>query len=178
MERRIILQTARLSVTTWLPSDLDDLNRLHSDPVTMAFIGGRPETRDDSAARLGRYLDEQAARGWTKWRAESTNGRMIGRAGFGEYAEDRELGFTIGRDLWGQGLATQLATALVGWHAANPAFRSPDAAMPMRLWGYADIDNVASIRVLAKSGLRPVETREHAGRPYVFFRLDSSALAS
>jgi RimJ/RimL family protein N-acetyltransferase len=48
----------------------------------------------------------------------------------------------------------------------------PDGAGPMRLWGYAAIDNLASIRVLAKSGLHPVETRAHAGRPYAFFRLE------
>ena len=70
MERRVILQTARLSVTTWLPADVDDLNRLHSNPATMAFIGGRPETRHESGVRLDQYLDEQATRGWTKWRLE------------------------------------------------------------------------------------------------------------
>jgi RimJ/RimL family protein N-acetyltransferase len=174
VERRIILETARLCVTTWLPTNLDDLNRLHSDPVTMAFIGGRPETRDESASRLDRYLVEQATRGWTKWRVASRDNQMIGRAGFGVYAEDRELGYTISRECWRQGLATEVATALVDWHVASPAYWSPDAAEHMRLWGYADIDNAASIRVLAKSGLRQVETREHAGRPYAFFRLDPS----
>jgi ribosomal-protein-alanine N-acetyltransferase len=170
VERRIILQTDRLAVTTWLPEDLDDLNRLQSDPVTMAFIGGRPETRDESVGRLGQYLDEQATRGWTKWRLESAGGRLVGRAGFGVYAEDREL--------WGLGLATEAATALANWHRDNPASWSSDAEGPMRLWGYADIDNVASIRVLAKSGLHRVETREHAGRPYAFFRLDRSVPGS
>lgn len=174
MERRIILQTDRLAVTTWRPEDLDDLNRLHSDPVTMAFIGGRPEPWDESAVRLDQYLGEQAGRGWTKWRVEGDGGRVIGRAGFGVYGEDRELGYTIDRALWGQGLATEVATALVEWHTRHPT-SSPDAAGPMRLWGYADIDNAASLRVLAKSGLRPVDTREHAGRPYAFFRLECPA---
>ena len=173
VERGIILRTARLSVATWLPTDLDDLNRLHSDPLTMAFIGGRPEARDESAARLDRYLDEQATRGWTKWRVADTGNQMIGRAGFGLYAQDRELGYTIGRDLWGQGLATEVATALVAWHSANPASRSSNAAGAMRLWGYAAVENVASIRVLTKSGLHLIETREHAGRPYAFFRLET-----
>ena len=172
MERRVILRTARLAVTTWLPGDLDDLNRLHSDPVTMAFIGGRPETRDESSIRLVQYLDEQATRGWTKWRVEDSGGRMIGRAGFGLYAEDRELGYTLDRNLWGQGLATEVATVLVQWHGAHPAPVSSHAEEPMRLWGYADIDNVASIRVLMRAGLHLVDTRQHAGRPYAFFRLD------
>lgn len=83
MGRAVILRTERLALTTWRPGDLDDLNRLHADPDTMTFIGGRPETRIESSARLVRYLDEQATRGWTKWRVEGTRGRMIGRAGFG-----------------------------------------------------------------------------------------------
>ena len=174
MERRVILQTERLAVTTWRPEDLDDLNRLHSDPVTMAFIGGRPETWDESAIRLDQYLGEQGSRGWTKWRVEGDGGRMIGRAGFGGYGEDRELGYTIDRALWGQGLATEVATALVAWHTSHLASWSTGAARPMRLWGYADVDNAASLRVLATSGLHPVEVREHAGRPYAFFRLDRS----
>lgn len=172
MGRAVILRTERLALTTWRPGDLDDLNRLHADPDTMTFIGGRPETRDESSARLVRYLDEQATRGWTKWRVEGTHGRMIGRAGFGEHAGDRELGYTLDRRFWGQGLATEGATALVQWHAANPAARSSDADNSMRLWAYAAVDNVASVRVLSKAGLRFVGIREHAGRPYAFFTFD------
>jgi RimJ/RimL family protein N-acetyltransferase len=172
LARKIVLSTSRLAVTTWLSSDLDSLNWLHSDPETMVFIGGRPETRDESALRLERYLKEQSDRGWTKWRVQDEDGRLVGRAGFGDYQGDRELGFTIARHLWGRGLATEVATALVAWHIAHPAMRSPVAAGPMRLWGYAATDNVASVRVLTKSGLMPVETRMHAGRPYWFFSLE------
>jgi RimJ/RimL family protein N-acetyltransferase len=102
-----------------------------------------------------------------------TGNQMIGRAGFGPYAQDRELGFTIGRDLWGKGLATEVATALVAWHSAHPAARSSDASATMRLWGYAALENVASIRVLTTSGLHLIENREHAGRPYAFFMLET-----
>jgi hypothetical protein len=75
----------------------------------------------------------------------------------------------------GRGLATEVAIALVEWHRDNPASWASEGEGPMRLGGYADVDNVASIRVLAKCGLHPLETREHAGRPYAFFRLDRSA---
>jgi [ribosomal protein S5]-alanine N-acetyltransferase len=175
VNRAVILQTDRLTVTTWLPGDLDDLNHLHSDPVTMAFIGGRPETLDDSSARLTRYLQEQATRGWTKWRVENQHGRMIGRAGFGAYAGDRELGYTLDQSVWGHGLATEVAIALTRWHTANPASRSPDGHEPRQLWAYAAVDHTASVRVLTKAGLRFVGTREHDGRPYAFFVQDDDA---
>ncbi len=165
-------------MTTWAAEDLDDLHRLHSDPVTMTFIGGRMETRDESSARLTQYLTEQDARGWTKWRVQTEDGRMVGRGGFGDYAGDRELGYTIDRQQCGRGLATELASALVAWHVAHPATAGHDGDRPMRLWGYADVDNVASVRVMTKAGLRFVETREHAGRPHTFFRLDDPATSS
>jgi RimJ/RimL family protein N-acetyltransferase len=174
VERVVILRTSRLAVTTWVPEDLDDLHRLHSDPGTMTFIGGRVETRDESAVRLTQYLTEQDTRGWTKWRVEAADGRMIGRGGFGVYTEDRELGYTIARPHCGRGHATELAAALVDWHRTHPASRRPGDGWRMELWAYADVDNVASVRVMGKAGLRFVETREHAGRPHAFFRLDAS----
>lgn len=165
-------------MTTWLPDDLADLNRLHSDPVTMTFIGGRPETRDESAIRLTRYLQEQAGQGWTKWRVEDRRGRMVGRAGFGEHAGERELGYTLDRGVWGRGLATEVAIALVQWHATNPARRWPHSNEAMRLWAYAATDHTASLRVMVKAGLRYVETREHAGGPCAFYIHDSAATVS
>ncbi|MFN8158628.1 MAG: GNAT family N-acetyltransferase [Candidatus Nanopelagicales bacterium] len=172
VEREVVLRTARLLVTTWDASDLDDLHRMHSDPATMRFIGGRPETRAESEARLARYLDEQSTRGWTKWRVVTTDGRFVGRAGFGAYDDDRDLGYTLARAWWGKGLATEVALALVDWHREHPAPCASDPARSMDLWGFADIDNLASLRVLAKAGLRFVETRQAFGTTCVFLRLD------
>ena len=172
MEREVVLRTARLVVTTWDAADLDDLHRMHSDAATMRFIGGRPETRAESEARLARYLDEQSTRGWTKWRVVTTDGHFVGRAGYGAYEEDRDLGYTLARRWWGKGLATEVSLALVDWHREHPALRTSESGGAMDLWGFADIDNVASVRVLAKAGLRFVETRQAFGAPCAFFRLE------
>jgi RimJ/RimL family protein N-acetyltransferase len=173
MERRVVLATKRLTLTTWLADDLDDLHRLHSDPDVMHYIGGRPEPREESATRLGRYLDEQDGRGWTKWRVQAHDGRMVGRAGFGSLGEDRDLGYTLERAAWGQGLATELAIALVQWHRANPGHRVSDGN-PVRLGAYADADHAASLRVMSKAGLRFVDVHDHQGCPCAFYRLDDA----
>lgn len=122
MSRRIILSTNRLTITDWVPGDFGDLAALHSDPLTMRFIGyGRPDTPAEARSRLDGYLHEQRARGWTKWRVENLDGDMVGRAGFGEVESCRELAYALNRDLWGQGLATEIAGALVEWHLEHPA---------------------------------------------------------
>ena len=43
---------------------------------------------------------EQVDPGWTKWRITDQRGRLVGRAGFGGHPRDRELGYTIRRDMW------------------------------------------------------------------------------
>ncbi|WP_377320977.1 GNAT family N-acetyltransferase [Pimelobacter simplex] len=147
--RHEVAATPRLRITTWLASDVDDLAALHGDPAVMAHLSpGRPETREEVQARLDAYRREQVTPGWTKWRVEDRSGRMVGRAGFGAHGAGRELGYTLGRDVWGRGLASELAAELVAWHHAHPL---PE---PAALLAFATPDNAASRRVLEKAGFR------------------------
>jgi ribosomal-protein-alanine N-acetyltransferase len=154
-------------LTSWLAEDLDDLHRLHSDPETMRWIRpGRPETLHETRERLASYLVDQEA-GATKWRVEDRrSGAFLGRAGFGGDATHRELGYTLLRETWGRGLATELAVALIEWHVQHPL-----PTPPGDLTAYAAQANPASCRVLDKAGLTYVEEREHNGWPSAYYRL-------
>ncbi|WP_375481134.1 GNAT family N-acetyltransferase [uncultured Jatrophihabitans sp.] len=162
-QRRSILTTTRLVVTTWLPEDVDALHDLHSDPLTMRWVRkGRPETRSETQDLLATYRREQQARGWTKWRvADAGSGQLVGRAGFGVSGDGRELGYTLSRQRWGQGLATEVARALVQWHQ--------DTAPEVPLAAIAAVDNVASQRVLDKAGFTPSGTITHNGMACVHY---------
>ena len=162
-----MLTTSRTTVTTWLDDDLDDLHRLHSHPDTMRWIRpGRAETLDETRARLAGYLRDQDA-GTAKWRVgDRATGVFLGRAGFGEDARHRELGYTLLPETWGRGLATELATALVAWHRAHPLPEPPG-----ELTAYAALANPASRRVLEKSGLTFVDERDHNQMPSAYYRL-------
>lgn len=165
MQRRTVLATNRLSVTTWLPEDFEDLYRLHSHPVTMRWVRhGRPETHAEIQSLLASYLDEQDDRGWTKWRVANRNGMLVGRAGFGAHDDGsgRELSYTVRRDLWGRGLATEVAAGLVDWHHDND---------DSELWALAAIENVASRRVLEKVGFCYVGGADHNDTPCALYRL-------
>ena len=167
VERRTVLATRRLFVTTWVPGDAHDLHELHSNPSTMRFVGpGRPENREEIDSRLASYLNEQRSRGWTKWRVQTTAGTMIGRAGFGVYGSNRELGYTLRPDFWGYGLASELADALVRWHIENV-----DRNAPLDLWAYAAVENTASRRVLEKVGFDLIDHRDHHGTQCAFYVL-------
>jgi len=164
MGREMIIRTPRTELTSWLPGDVDDLLDVHSDPVTMRFVRhGRPETRDETAALIDDYIDEHARRGWTKWRIANHDAHLIGRAGFGADGSGRELGYTLHRDQWGQGLATEVAEALVRWHR--------DHAPEVPLHAYAAVGNAASQRILTKIGFQPVGVRDHHGEACHLYRL-------
>jgi RimJ/RimL family protein N-acetyltransferase len=104
-----------------------------------------------TAARLATFLREQSERGWTRWRVEDRDGRMIGRAGFGLSADGRrrELGYLLAPRCWGRGLGTELARALVRWHLGHLDGLEP----ALQAWVFPD--NVASRRVLEKAGFAP-----------------------
>lgn len=140
-----ILVTPRLRLTTWSHLDVDELQKLHSDPETMRYIrNGHPESRAECADLLAGYLEEQD-RGWTKWRLTDADGRMIGRAGFGLHHGARSLSYTIQRDRWGEGLATEIGDALVSWYRDNNRDRLP-------LVAHVAVANPASTKVLIKLG--------------------------
>jgi RimJ/RimL family protein N-acetyltransferase len=158
-ERTTVLTTARARLTTWLPEDLADLCRLHSDPRAMRYMRSGVEDEDRTRARLATWLREQAERGWTKWRAEDRTGALIGRAGFSPSTDGRrrELGYLVAPAQWGRGLATELARALVRWHAEHPGGVDP------QLGAFAFADNLASRRVLEKVGFTLVGTSDDRG---------------
>ncbi len=126
---------------------------------------GRPETRQETEHLLASYQREQATRGWSKWRIADAQGELVGRAGFGAADHARELGYTIRRERWGHGLATEIAAALVRWHQAH---RRDDADA---LWAFAAVENVASRRVLDKIGFTFVRFTQHHDVPCALYSL-------
>lgn len=155
--RREILRTRRLVVTSWRADDVESLFEIHSDAETMRFVrNGHPESLDETRTLVEQYMVEDETQGFTKWRlADVRDGALVGRAGFGLFHAGRELGYTIRRERWGQGLASEVAAALVTWHGQN----SPG----LPLLAHVAKGNVASVRVLRKCGFDRVGTKMLAG---------------
>lgn len=150
------MRTPRTCLTTWLEADAEDLAGLHSDADTMRFVrNGRPESRSEVERLVRSYVDDQSARTWAKWRLADADGRLIGRAGFGGTEEQRAISYLIARPLWGQGIATEVSSALVQWHLAH----APDA----RLRALVAVGNHASARVLEKVGFVESGTEDDDG---------------
>jgi len=76
-----------------------------------------------------------------------SDGKVAGNIGCWEADGHRFVGYWIGREFWGRGLATQALAELVGMVEARP------------LYAHVVKSNVASIRVLEKNGF--VEVGRH-----------------
>lgn len=156
--RRVILRTHRTVLTTWLDRDASDLADLHADAETMRFVrNGRPESRSEVEALVRSYLSTQSERMFAKWRLTDLDDRLIGRAGFGGTDELRGISYLIARPLWGQGFATEVSRALVGWHRSH----APEAG----LMALVAVANHASARVLEKVGFLEDGLVDYEGVP-------------
>ena len=152
MSALTLLETERLVLSGWTIDQADDLVRLHSDPNIARYLtlSGEPWSKEQALAAVNDWIGLFASRRLGKMRlTRKSDGRFIGRAGFGIYAEtgEPELGFALFEEHHGQGYATEAATALRDW-----IFRETDAT---HFVGFADTRNAPSLAVLRKIGMVP-----------------------
>ncbi len=172
------LETERLLLRPLSLADLDHFAACYADPEVMRYLGaGRPMSRDETEASLRRMLRSFEVDGFGQLAIErAENGELVGRCGFLVWDAETltptpeaeatgptelEIGYALGREYWGQGYATEAATAV-----RNHALRSMHRT---RLIAFIRPGNVASARVAEKLGMRherDVELMELPARLY------------
>jgi RimJ/RimL family protein N-acetyltransferase len=83
----------------------------------------------------------------------------------GGVGPDVELGYTLARDVWGRGYATELGRALIEY--AFTELRVP------RVVAQVEPANTASRHVLAKLGMVERGERTAYGRPHLLYALEA-----
>jgi len=154
----IILETERLLLRRFVMDDLDALFAFYSDPNVIQYIPDAPRTYEETKEELEWFLN-----GHPKfpeiglWAAiyRETN-QFIGRCGLLPWTIDGqhkvEVAFALSKAYWGQGLATEVAQALVKYGFEHLQLS--------RLICLIEPKNQASINVARKSGM----TFEREGR--------------
>jgi anhydro-N-acetylmuramic acid kinase len=162
----VICETERLILTPWRADDAAHLVDLHSTVETSQFVStGEPWSLDYAAARIAGWMDAFEENGTGKLKLVAKNdGRFIGRAGFSWSDESGafELGYSIRREEWGKGFATEIGKGLNQWFF--------ERALGDYFIAFAHVDNGASLAVLRKLGLKETDRRDHKGRPFQFFQ--------
>lgn len=168
----VLIETARLTLSTWKAAQAADLFTLHSDPEVNTYLASYNQGWTPSAAkaRMEMWMREHAQHGLGKHPVTlRENGHFIGRAGFSIGPDGQpELGYSLLRQYWGQGFAGEIAAALRDWFFAT----RPDQAFV----AFVEIDNKASCRILEKIGMRVTGTGEINGIPHQFYRIERDLL--
>jgi ribosomal-protein-alanine N-acetyltransferase len=167
--------TARLRAERLTDAHLPELRRMDQDARFMAHLGG-VRNAEGTAAYLRWNLEHWAEHGFGLWMLRDLEtGMMVGRAVVRhldvEGVDEVEVGYGFVPQVWGRGLATEVALACVSLGRERLGLGT--------LVAVTRPDHVASQRVMVKAGL--VYEREflHAGSPHVLFRTrDGSAMAS
>ena len=141
------LTTARLVLRPFLPEDLEPYAALNADPEMMRYLGG-PIDRAATWRLMAMLLGHWHLRGYGMWALEErATGRFVGRAGL--YNEEGwpgiEVAWSVARDRWGRGYATEAGRAALGY-----AF---DVVGAKHVISVMHPENAASIRVAEKLGL-------------------------
>jgi ribosomal-protein-alanine N-acetyltransferase len=168
------IETERLTIRAFVPeADAQAMLAVYGDPEVMRFVpGGAFRGIDTMRARLQTYARASSRHGFSSWAVvERESGRVIGDAGFGlfEPTRDIELGYTLARDWWGHGYATEAAQACLDaglTHLGVP-----------RIIALVDEENLASLRVAERIGMTRLETIEAHYRPHVLFEARNGELS-
>lgn len=152
-----MLETERLRLRNWRSSDREPFARLNADPRVMEFFP-KCLTREDSDAMVDRIEEHFRSKGFGLYAAElRSDGRFVGYVGLHTPAFEAhftpcvEIGWRLASDVWGQGIATEGAQAVV-----HHAFENLGLA---ELVSFTVSGNQRSIRVMEKIGM----TRDAAG---------------
>ena len=151
----IRLETSRLILREFQPSDLDDLFEYASVPGVGEAAGWRHHPdKDESLYRLNHFIEGKH----TFALVYKENNKVIGSLGIENYGlEDklseffnyngREIGYVLSKDYWGRGLMTEAVKAVIDY-----LFNVLD--FDFLLCGRYDVNN-RSARVQEKCGFVP-----------------------
>lgn len=175
----VTLETPRLILRRWREEDIAPMAAVNADPEVMRWI------------RDGSVRDEQqtrdSVRAWeSEWESQGfglfavqirSSGELAGFTGLSvphylpEILPAVEIGWRLGRSHWGQGLATEAATAAVRFGFEQGGLE--------RIVSIVQAGNDASERIMTKLGMRLIRETVNptGGRRVRVFELSSAQYA-
>ena len=147
-----VLETARLRLREMLEADVHDIYLLNSSPNVMRYLGAERalSSLEDALALLReRIFPQYQNYGVGRWAVVlKDSGLFIGWCGlkYDPAANEYDLGYRFIENYWGKGYATEAARGVIDY--------CRERLIGKRIVGTALIENVASIRVLEKIGMR------------------------
>ncbi|HEY0733718.1 MAG TPA: GNAT family N-acetyltransferase [Herpetosiphonaceae bacterium] len=146
------LETPRLHIRHFTPADLPTLLAYRNDPLVARYQSWESMTEAEGRAFIAEMQQHQPGEpgpGFQFAIALKTSGLHIGDCYFKVLDYDprqAEIGYSLAREHWGQGLATEALNAILEY-----SFRTLDLH---RIIAITDCENRSSIALLERLGMR------------------------
>jgi hypothetical protein len=184
-----VLETERLMLRRMDASDLAYFIAIHGDPDVARYTSGRPRSPAETEAWFRDVQDSYANVSLGPLAVvRKSDGARVGRCGLSDAAIEREaapgrlrrswlfaahapddaaierlpeLGYTFGKDHWGQGYASEAARAVFAYAQTQRDFAA--------IMSVIHPDNHGSLGVAAKFGVRLIDEVDVLGEPFLRF---------
>ncbi|MDQ3651791.1 MAG: GNAT family N-acetyltransferase [Acidobacteriota bacterium] len=164
----ITLNTERLTLRMFREDDFEAFAVICADAEVMRFLGeGKPMTRLEAWRHMAFLVGHWHLRGYGHWAVEEkATGQLVGRIGFlnPEGWPAFEIGWTLARESWGRGYATEGAR-----RALEYAFTELERNHVISLIAP---ENQASIKVAERLGERLESETELLGKHVLIYGID------
>ncbi len=160
------ITTDRLLLRAFQKEDAAGFFTMNADPLVLQYTGDVPFLNEAAAEAFITGYQHYQTYGYGRWTVlEQTTGEYLGFCGLKYHPNTGEvdLGFRFLRKFWGNGYATEAATACL--HYGFNVLEIPC------IIGRAQARNLASIRVLKKIGMEFVKTFDFEGSPGVLYQV-------
>jgi RimJ/RimL family protein N-acetyltransferase len=161
----VLIETDRLLLRPLTTADVDEVVDMHAAPEVIRTMG--PYERAVALERLERNERDWQERGHGLVAIlDRATGRFLGRSGLKYWPQfdETEVGWVLRPDAWGQGFASEAGRACVEW-----GFRT--LSVPY-LTAMIQPDNVRSIHVAARLGMRPLRRDVLVDLPVVVYAIE------
>ena len=169
----IFAETERLILREILDEDEEALFELDSDPEVHRYVGNKPViNREQIQLVIGFIRQQYEDNGIGRWAViEKKTNNFVGWAGLKLFKENinnhenfYELGYRFMQKHWGKGFATEASKAIVDYGF--------NVLKTDKIYAMTDVNNLASKKVLQKTGLKFIETFDFDGEPTDWFEIN------
>jgi RimJ/RimL family protein N-acetyltransferase len=151
-----VLNSDRLILREFKDSDLEAVHAYGSDIEVVRYMEWGPNTRAESEDFLARAKSESLKDPRALYELaviEAATDELIGGIGLHTKGMQAMLGYCFARPAWGKGFATEAAQLLVDYGFNTLGLH--------RIWAKCDTENISSLRVLEKIGMRQEGCLKH-----------------
>jgi len=166
-----ILETERMFLRRFIENDIERLSEIYSDEEVMRYIGrggilNKEQTKKGIDTWINKIYDELGFGIWALIDKESD--LLIGHCGFNKLPQNDgvEIAYLLAKDFWRKGLATEISqeTLKFGFEKLNLG----------RIVALAYPQNIPSINIIKKLGMKPKGEKIFFERKFRFFVIDKS----